>query len=170
MANIIYNVGKDRIGEVDKTLTSNKAEPNRREKISMLRSDLNTLKRSYEKATKCEKPALSELQNILRNQLDQVREKSRMRRKKRARRKAQFVTNPHHAMCKLFFFGMEEFYSYKEKNSTKKTKQGNKIHQHNNKNKKITKYIYIYIYIYICIYIYIIWSYYTDVDSVNFIF
>ena len=29
-------------------------------------------------------------------------------------------------------FGMEEFYSYEEKNSTKKTKQGNKI-QHNKK-------------------------------------
>ena len=31
-----------------------------------------------------------------------------------------------------YCFGIEEFYSYKEKkNSTKKTKQGNKIQKHN---------------------------------------
>ena len=40
-------------------------------------------------------------------------------------------------MCN--FFGMEELYSYKEKNSTKKTNQGNKIQQHN--NKKIYNYV-----------------------------
>ena len=136
MANIIYNVGKDRIGEVDKTLTSNKAEPNRREKISMLRSDLNTLKRSYEKATKCEKPALSELQNILRNQLDQVREKSRMRRKKRARRKAQFVTNPHHAMCKLFFLVWKNFIHIKKKTLQKRQSRETKYTNTTTKIKK----------------------------------
>ena len=42
-----------------------------------------------------------------------------------------------------FFLGMEEFYSYKEKNSTKKTKQGNKIH-----HKKKKKYNYITMYNY----------------------
>ena len=50
MATLIYNVWKDRFGEVDKTLTGNKAEPNRREnKISELRSDLNKLKKKYKK-------------------------------------------------------------------------------------------------------------------------
>ena len=37
--------------------------------------------------------------------------------------------------------GMEEFYSYKETILQKKTKQGNKIQQHN-KNKYITMYNY----------------------------
>ena len=45
-------------------------------------------------------------------------------------------------MC-TFFFGMEEFYSYKEKNSTKKTKQGNKYNTTTTiKNIYITMYNY----------------------------
>ena len=104
MATLIYNVGKDRFGEVDKILMGNKAEPNRREKnISELRSDLIKLKKRYKKAAEFEKPALSELRDILRNQLKSLRraERHRRRRKERARRRAQFVTNPHHAVSKL---------------------------------------------------------------------
>ena len=53
---------------VDKNLIGNKSEPNRGEKkISELRSDLNKLKKKYKKAADFEKPALSELQDILRN-------------------------------------------------------------------------------------------------------
>lgn len=96
MSTLVISIGAERFG-IKLPKAQNIARPNRREiKISQLRKELKALSRQYKRASEEEKPALTELQDILRQKLISLRraERHRRRGRERARKRMAFVANP----------------------------------------------------------------------------
>ncbi|XP_073716891.1 uncharacterized protein [Misgurnus anguillicaudatus] len=96
MSTLIITIGAERFG-IKVPKAQNIARPNRREtKISQLRKELKALNRQYKRASEEEKPALTELRDILRQKLISLRraERHRRRGRERARKRMAFIANP----------------------------------------------------------------------------
>ena len=104
MANIIYTMGKERFGLVERKQPQTVYSHNRRaKKISEVRKGLKDLKRRYRMSSEEEKLALSDLREDLRKQLKTLRRAENHRRKRieRQRKRAQFIANPFGFVKKL---------------------------------------------------------------------
>lgn len=73
MSKLIISIGAERFGS-KQPKAQNITRPNRREtKISQLRKELKALKQQYKRVSEEERPALSELRDILRQKLNSLR-------------------------------------------------------------------------------------------------
>lgn len=91
------SIGAKRFGVEPKRGASNPAKLNRREvKIGQLRQELKSLRCQFKAAKEEERPALSELTNIIRKKLIMLRRAERHRRKgkERAWKRSAFIGNP----------------------------------------------------------------------------
>nr|XP_061785060.1 uncharacterized protein LOC133576095 [Nerophis lumbriciformis] len=96
MSTLIISMGAERFG-IKQPKAQNIARPNRREtKIAQLRKELKALKHQYKRASEEERPALSELRDILKQKLISLRcaEGHRRRGRERARKRTAFIANP----------------------------------------------------------------------------
>lgn len=96
MSKLIISIGAERFGS-KQPKAQNIARPNRREtKVSQLRKELKALKQQYKRASEEERPALSELRDILRQKLNSLwrAEGHRRRGRERARKRTAFIANP----------------------------------------------------------------------------
>ena len=105
MTTIIYNVGKERFGTIErKKRTTCIARSNRREaEIRRLRQDIKELSRQYRRSSEEERTQISQLTNDIRERLIKLRqaESTRRARKRRAKARSQFVKNPFQFTKKL---------------------------------------------------------------------
>ncbi|XP_052271350.1 uncharacterized protein LOC127872054 [Dreissena polymorpha] len=97
LTNLVYTVGKERFGLTIQKTTKKPVRMNRRQRqIKGIRSELKVLRRRYRHAREEEKPGLKQLRDSQREQLlnlckaEQLREK----RRKKAKRLAEFIANP----------------------------------------------------------------------------
>ena len=97
LTNLVYTVGKERFGLTIQKTTKKPVQMNRRQRqIKGIRSELKVLRRRYRHAREEEKPGLKQLRDSQREQLlnlckaEQLREK----RRKKAKRRAEFIANP----------------------------------------------------------------------------
>jgi hypothetical protein len=98
-------MGRDRFGIVEeKVKPTAMSKGNRREKeIKSIRVELRKLKRAYRNASAHEKEGLEELRHVMRERLKSLRraENSRQKGRDRARKRAQFISNPFEFLKKL---------------------------------------------------------------------
>ena len=97
MARILYTMGKDRFGHVKKKDSPQPSQINRREQqIAKIRSEIRQLTKCYKEANDAEKAALSELRDECKLKLKKLRqaENNRKQRKKRSKKRAEFISNP----------------------------------------------------------------------------
>ncbi|XP_052268662.1 uncharacterized protein LOC127870041 [Dreissena polymorpha] len=98
LTNLVHSIGKERFGEVKRKPTRTPAQPNRRQRqITEIRKELKSLRKSYQKANIEERPGLQQLRDELRQKLTDLRKAEQLRdkRKKRAKRRAEFIANPY---------------------------------------------------------------------------
>lgn len=106
LTTIIYSMGKDRFGSAEKTVTTTNQPiiPNRRQtKIAELRVEIRKLSRQYKLAANEEKVGLSQLRSGIREQLQSLRraENNKKNRKKRSKKRVEFINNPYKFSKKL---------------------------------------------------------------------
>ncbi|XP_052234917.1 uncharacterized protein LOC127847189 [Dreissena polymorpha] len=95
--NLVYTVGKERFGLTIQKTTKKPVQMNRRQRqIKGVRSELKVLRRRYRHAREEEKPGLKQLRDSQTEQLLNLckAEQLRGKRRKKAKRRAEFIANP----------------------------------------------------------------------------
>lgn len=95
---ILYNMGLDRFGTVEKKVHETTNHPSRRQQqIAEVRIELRRLTKLYKEAEEDERIGLGELREDARKRLMKLRsaESYRRNRKKRSRKRVEFISNPY---------------------------------------------------------------------------
>jgi len=98
MTTLVYTVGRERFVTVKARGPKPQHTPNRRQsRMKQIRGELWSLTKAYRKASQEERMGLQELRDILRRELCTLRkaENARTTRRKKARKRAEFVSNPY---------------------------------------------------------------------------
>ncbi|XP_052237947.1 uncharacterized protein LOC127849270 [Dreissena polymorpha] len=98
MTTLVYTVAKERFGTKKTRRPKPQQTPNRRQsRKKQIRGELKSLNKAYKKASQEERLGLQELRDILRRELQTFRkaENARTARRRRAQKRAEFVSNPY---------------------------------------------------------------------------
>ncbi|XP_052281306.1 uncharacterized protein LOC127878820 [Dreissena polymorpha] len=98
MTTLVYTVAKERFGTKKTRRPNPQQTPNRRQsRMKQIRGELKSLNKAYKKASQEERLGHQELRDILRRELQTLRkaENARTARRRRAQKRAEFVSNPY---------------------------------------------------------------------------
>lgn len=105
MTTLVYTVGRERFGPVITRRQKPQPTPNRRQsRMKQIRGELRSLTKAFRKASQEERMGLQQLRDILRRELHTLRkaENARTARRRKARKRAEFVSNPYKFSKQLF--------------------------------------------------------------------